>query len=116
MVHKQKNRRALPDIPDLSTFQGKCEALSGASFPANVDIPLPIVSGYFPLCSQDHGNTFHPVSANAINKILQNSQLDSATGVDQISYHVIRTLTEQRPQLLTDIYYNLLKHDMFLTG
>lgn len=48
-----------------------------------------------------------------MNKILWKSKLDSATGADQISHHMIRSLMEKRPQLLADLFTNLLRHGTY---
>lgn len=112
-MEKRKNKTAMPDIQDTSTFQGKYDALQSSFFPANVVTPPPLPEGFLPPETKDLSNTFHAVSAATIARILRKSRTDLATGPDLISYRMIRCLTETHPQVLADLFTNLLRQAAF---
>lgn len=88
-TNKEKQGLRLPDIQEISTFQGKCPILRDSFFLANVATPPPLPEGFLPSITKDLGDNFDPVTEQEIANLLSKTSSTSAPGLDNINYTMI---------------------------
>ncbi|KAL0630650.1 hypothetical protein Q9L58_010501 [Maublancomyces gigas] len=98
VADKPKARQGLLVIQGASRFQGKCEVLRDNWPPSSL---------------QNLSDTHNTVTQEEINIAIQSSNMDSATGDDNVSYRMIAAADIATPSRLASLFTNLLHYGAF---
>lgn len=112
-LDKKHGKTGIPDIPGMSTFQGKWDIPRGAFFPANVAIPPPPRANWLPPKLATYGNTFRMITDTEIDSKLATARTDLATGSDGILHLIVRHGHRALPGLLALLSSHLLFYGRF---
>jgi ribonuclease HI len=97
--HSRVHTRGIPDLDGASAFIEKCNKLRSTLFPTpeidELEIPDDFVGS-----NADMTDTFFEVSRAEIIRALDNSNRNSAVGIDQITYKTLIQLDEAVPSVL----------------
>lgn len=78
-------RKGIPSVDAKDTFQEKCEVFRATFVSANVISPFPLPANSFTKHLLDHSVIICNITASAIVKVLQQSNV-SAPGLDKVPY------------------------------
>ncbi|KAL0630659.1 hypothetical protein Q9L58_010492 [Maublancomyces gigas] len=99
----------LPVIQGASTFQRKSQVLRDGFFAANVVAP-PMPESYLPQPTQDLSDARSTLTYEEIRETIRKRNGNSAIGPDGVSYEMPKHVMEADPNILTNLFTNLLKH------
>lgn len=87
---QSKGQEVLPDIKGISTFQEMYDILHNTIYPVNVSTTPAIWANWLATPQMDEDNRITQVSAQEINEAIQTSQSDSAVGIDNVRYRMVK--------------------------
>lgn len=112
MSSRKKEVEGLPKIKEISTFQGKSEALRAHSSPS-MSLPPPACRPMAPPPIKDLSDSCIPLTITESTCAIAISRLDLACGVNGVSYAIIAAIQRANPKLLPTLFSNIHRYGTF---